>query len=627
MEQFITVSDEISKRPLTFDPTLPISSYLSMIRNFVEKQSKDELDYKYKLKTYFHWDDWIDLHSADSFFKSYRQSGNLHALSFLKLSSERIKNLALIKDEDDDEIENDINPFSVHHNSNLTDEEIGKYIIEDPSKPEKSIIKSLRGSLELYCCRPIPERLLFLNDEKWFTIDVIGRKKLGREYFYNLYHNNDKKKGQQSYLNNEAFNTKHEINWLLDSYKKKYPNFKSERESSRFFRNDSALIDVSEEAFDFNARRMVIDIDQKIKAGEKISEDEKNYRDYLDWGIDTAREAPQWFKFPDIIGDDQWHSHHFLYPYYKRIIGDIERVHVLHHLVRAWFRFATALDVVSWINYGSLIGWHYNGLNLPYDADIDVNIPMQHLAWLGKNFNKTLIIEDPRDGNGIFYFEVTPWFFFQGTNGKNFIDARIIDVRTGVYIDISALSRPQRRAPQALFKDTKYDRTKEKAVRCKNQNWFILKDLIPLRRTLFEGAEAFIPHNFDRILDYKYGSECYTRLGPYHDHIYQPDVKIWVPERVCKETPANDNYQRFKNNDKDEELTLEGACGSRLLQEDYSITKNYTLHHEKEMEMIKNGEDTKDFIKEEYPPFRKDPWSIYQENIKNYGNGNRYWEH
>lgn len=77
-------------------------------------------------------------------------------------------------------------------------------------------------------------------------------------------------------------------------------------------------------------------------------------------------------------------------------------------------------------------------------------------------------------------------------NGANIIDARWIDTSTGMFIDITGLrERDLERSPGTWS--------------CKNNHRYRTGELWPLRRTEFEGTEAWIPYSFDKILTDEYG--------------------------------------------------------------------------------------------------------------------------
>ncbi|ODV62692.1 uncharacterized protein ASCRUDRAFT_122894 [Ascoidea rubescens DSM 1968] len=154
---------------------------------------------------------------------------------------------------------------------------------------------------------------------------------------------------------------------------------------------------------------------------------------------------------------------HYDFRFFKDITKDDQAHHlaILHRLMRVWFRLCLQFNIPSWINHGSIIGWYFNGLSLPWDADIDVQVPIQSLYKLSKTINNTLIYdytdfgtfevfsqEKKLDSNAEFglrgfYFDVNENFLLRNQIGNpnvNNIDARLIDIESGVYIDITALT-------------------------------------------------------------------------------------------------------------------------------------------------------------------------------------------
>ena len=113
----------------------------------------------------------------------------------------------------------------------------------------------------------------------------------------------------------------------------------------------------------------------------------------------------------------------------------------LDSLIRNFQKFANANGLVSWLAHGTLYGWLYNGRTFPWDNDGDLQMPIRHLNILAQYFNQTLVLEDPSEGNGKFLIDVTSSITHRiNGNGLNNIDARFIDIDSGLYIDITGLS-------------------------------------------------------------------------------------------------------------------------------------------------------------------------------------------
>jgi hypothetical protein len=94
-------------------------------------------------------------------------------------------------------------------------------------------------------------------------------------------------------------------------------------------------------------------------------------------------------------------------------------------------------------------------------------------------------------------------------DGANIIDARWIDTRNGLFIDITGLA------------ETHPD-TKPGIWSCKNYHRYHTSELYPLRETIFEGVPAKVPYNYDKILvdEYKEKALVDTEYAGYvHVHI------------------------------------------------------------------------------------------------------------
>lgn len=125
----------------------------------------------------------------------------------------------------------------------------------------------------------------------------------------------------------------------------------------------------------------------------------------------------------------------------------------MNALIRNWQKFTRANGLISWLAHGTLYSYMYNGQTFPWDNDFDLQMPLKHLNLLAQHFNQSLIIEDPREGNGRYLVDVTSSITIRSHgNGANNIDARFVDVDTGMYIDITGLGLSHE-PPMADFND------------------------------------------------------------------------------------------------------------------------------------------------------------------------------
>ncbi|ANZ76167.1 BA75_02436T0 [Komagataella pastoris] len=317
-----------------------------------------------------------------------------------------------------------------------------------------------------------------------------------------------------------------------------------------------------------------------------------------------------------------------------------ENLAVLHRLGRAWLRFSRSAGLHTWIAHGTLLGWYWNGLILPWDQDLDVQMTVQSLYLLGRNFNGSLVTDvSIEDGDsaalGHYYIDVGSSFFVRDKlNGNNAIDARFIDTETGLYVDITALAftdhlklklltrekvelqkvmdpnvkeklqwiknkdptatlqditeTDRKKVSDALekqFHDFKFDNFVNKELfHCRNNHFYRYQEVGRLRSTMFEGVSALVPFEFESILRREYPKGL--TLKHYSQHFWDPVIRLWVPEKKAKSK-----------------------------QIEFSLTKEITESHKKELVQIQRNETgiTSDFA---YSPFRIDPWlSRYRKRI------------
>lgn len=563
VEQYMLESQALNlNRESSFNPRNIAYAVYSHINSYNDEDDmRDTITSKISGENgeiHFHWDDWVDLLQIDHILRKYRAESP------------------------EGQCDKVLDKFA----------NVNGYFMESYNK------KVSRGMADLYCLKDIPTKIIAVTDESMVEVPVHGKKRIGPS---NLPANVTKDQLVEEMLKVQ--------NTVLSRFELK--PLKSAQKS----------VNVKAEDFIFNPDLEIFKLREKLNT-DTIKLSEYTYLKFLEYSNKVVEYSGRYFKYPWIVSDVvQGHSHHLAYPFFRRFIGDRERQSVLHHMIRAWFQFAEAAEMPSWINYGSLLGWAHNGVNMPWDTDVDVQMPIVHLDRLGREYNQSIILENPRYGNAKYLLEIAPTYIRQG-NGKNFIDARFIDINSGLYIDISALSHSGSTPPNDLFDGlTKKEEHKSLLVHCKNWNWHTLDEILPIRHTYFEGGDAYIPNNVSRILSRKYGKESFTTKIHAFNHNYQKDINLWVSDELCESSP---NVNRFQNNDKSR-LTLKGACDEIILQDEYQIAYECTERH-KQLELdVDNSLEYQIDEKGNLPYFRKDAWDYYNDINKNVVKHDRWY--
>lgn len=326
----------------------------------------------------------------------------------------------------------------------------------------------------------------------------------------------------------------------------------------------------------------------------------------------SISESPKYFHEVSMKINEVSIFKHADWRFFNKELGTRENVETLHRMFRAWSRFTFQEGVVSWLAHGTLLGWYWNGLSMPYDEDMDIQMPAAELDRLARKYNNTLIVDDPKYGGGRYILEVAPPYVERTRgNGNNVIDARFIDLSTGSYIDLTGLSQhfqlsSMTEYPGKTEQEIREYRKKHVLYGCKNNHFYTEEDLFPMRLTLFEGAPIYVPNNWKSFLEKEYQNWTDTI---FENHKYVEDIRMWVNRRECRQKIRH--MDRFRSGGleaaKDESLLekLEENrfCGKDEVRDLYERTKKLTAMHQKEMEIVQsithNGDITIDKVDSE----------------------------
>lgn len=152
-------------------------------------------------------------------------------------------------------------------------------------------------------------------------------------------------------------------------------------------------------------------------------------------------------------------------------------------------------------------------------------MPIGELHKLGRRFNQTLVVENAGtdtnkyNGMGKYFIDVGSSITHRTKgNGNNNIDARFIDVDTGLYIDITGLALTDAPAPNRYDYIIQMDKAKQQLLdssknekgetnngikneqlqvyNCRNNHFSTFDELSPLILTVVENQLSYIPRNF-----------------------------------------------------------------------------------------------------------------------------------
>jgi hypothetical protein len=121
---------------------------------------------------------------------------------------------------------------------------------------------------------------------------------------------------------------------------------------------------------------------------------------------------------------------------------------------------------------------------------------------MAQNHNRTTheYTSEDKEFHRTYLLDVNPWSKQRDPgDGANIIDARWIDTKHGLYIDITGLSEV-------------YPEQKPGIWSCKNFHDYRVRDLYPMRESIFEGVPARIPYAYDQILIEEYRAQALVNI-------------------------------------------------------------------------------------------------------------------
>lgn len=309
----------------------------------------------------------------------------------------------------------------------------------------------------------------------------------------------------------------------------------------------------------------------KAESAEKPAAEQISHSTFLSQQWKHIKKSGKHFSEAWVVGDTKGAGVHYDWRFFTDFDTDEGKRVILRKMVRAWLDFTSREGIITWLAHGTLLGWYWNGQSLPWDFDGDVQMPIREFDRFARLYNQSLVIDESSGGR--YYVDVGPAYVerLRG-NGKNVIDARFIDVDSGMYIDITALAYAEQ----------------QHKFHCKNWHRYELETVSPLRKTLFEGMEAYVPRDFESMLNQEYKKEPLTNTR-FKGHFWNKYLKMWVEQDQCEMLQIEENVESRAVRENGEPTTF-GACYRPEYLKRYEETKEMSKAHEREMESLVRGE-------------------------------------
>ncbi|KAL5342361.1 LicD family-domain-containing protein [Aspergillus crustosus] len=240
------------------------------------------------------------------------------------------------------------------------------------------------------------------------------------------------------------------------------------------------------------------------------------------YGLNTSEE----YKYFQEPGNDEIHAHYDS-RFFKAPVPKEQRSQVLTHIIHSYFEYFNSHNLETWLAHGTLLGWWWNSKIMPWDWDIDTQVSEATLSRLATEFNGTVArYNTTPSGQHSYLLDVNPWARQRDRGmGLNIIDARWIDMQTGLYIDITGLSRLNKEKPNTWG--------------CKNNHNYLISDIYPLRASYFEGVAAKVPFRYESVLTDEYTGKALTETH-YNKYTWDPVVEEWLSDEVIAANKAKE---------------------------------------------------------------------------------------
>ncbi|KAH7313662.1 LicD family-domain-containing protein [Stachybotrys elegans] len=229
------------------------------------------------------------------------------------------------------------------------------------------------------------------------------------------------------------------------------------------------------------------------------------------------------------------HNSHYDGRYFRKALREKDQLPILVALVQTYLATCREIGVQTWLMHGTLLGWYWGQKVMPWDLDANVAVSEADIYFMAAYYNMTVYYyqyEGMPEGRN-YLLEVNPHHTHrESDDGLNSVDARWIDMESGLYIDISAVRYAiNHREGEGILYD-------------KSGHQFRDTYLYPLRDTKFEGVAAKIPFMYEAMLVSQYGSDVLTNTE-WKGYTFSTDKMRWV-----KPDEEDDDYREFDRVDR-----------------------------------------------------------------------------
>jgi len=444
---------KVRESKLYYDPRITFAVYIHHIKKLMESRSEDQKD---PITIPFSWQDWVDL----SYLNQYLEYDEVekpncydilhHGLDYkpalkgrptkTKAKQKKIKEFDAQPCVDNSDYKGNV-PKKLLPGFNIQGHTLTTFFLEKKVHAKSYVLSSF----------PLPNSIVFLSKDGTYSVvpdkDVnMINSGLFDDYVKDVSSSHSKK---QTVLVDPVDE--------YDELQLQAPAKKGDRDFSRIFSEENNY-EYLEPMNDFYYDYTGIVKDLRAK-GDKLSPQEKRHLESLEYSLSIDESSlPKAFQEVNIIWPENHNGHrvkengaHYDWRFFDGFISESKlnvyddtnekRKLILHRMVHTWLQFTFRTGILSILAHGSLLSWWWDGLVFEWDDDIDVQMPIMELDKFCAAYNGSMIVEDVNQGFSKYYVDCSTSITHRAhANGLNNIDARFIDVDSGMYIDITGLA-------------------------------------------------------------------------------------------------------------------------------------------------------------------------------------------
>lgn len=622
----------LNKNEIYYDPRLTLSIYLSALKHkYLEKFDRDgKVNHNEIIELPFNWLDWLDLTVLnDDLSKPMDQRITCHYIRqntnndpdpayFCKdnseLSDEQVLELGFKQ-------RSQLPGFIIHGHSSHDDRPFNDFRIleakgyaftQNLPKPLRVIMLTKEGgTFEFNVQENSSERLITSNlIHEYLETHNINAKSIKPDTKVHFNHI-DEFENLKKMVAPKTLSDEEDINGMYRALKKSGDSKESKELelTKEMFHYPNSII---HDQIRFYEQENTVPLEQ-------LSKNERLYYDGLKYCSSfDEKDEPTYFKMAVIRMDDdknrdrEW-GWHYDWRFFNGALnydrdGWTERELVirtgtiLDRLLRNWYRFAEEKGIVTWIMHGPLLSWYWDGLMFPFDNDIDIQMSAVELARLARDYNQTLIVEDPSEGYGKYLIDIGTFIHNRDISlNSNHIDGRFVDVDSGIYIDITGLGKSKANPPEEYNNNELVNIHKEfhdenaEVYNDRRKHFYTLDQLSPLRYSMLGGVPVYIPSTITNRIVFEYSNGLVNY--EFNDWYYVTRLNLWLKQdQVIK--AFNEKQIKNDKNEIDKQKLLSKINNisdkeiMKLLNQDdeilieYYLTKELTDIHETEKQYL-----------------------------------------